>query len=160
MWFHPSGTPTANPCWPIHFRSILFCDVLFCVGVVVGFDPRFPPSPDPLRRTAQKFRSFLPSLAPIFALFFSLSGCLLVLVVFLKPPPSNVDVWALGLLCETPAASGPLGLHTITQELQTRTLEGSDKKTAKMVAGEGKRRNFGPPTLRGPRSKWIWPKLD
>ena len=34
-----------------------------------------------------------------------------------------MPVWALGLWCETPAASGPSGFHTTTRELQTCTLE-------------------------------------
>ena len=34
-----------------------------------------------------------------------------------------MHVWALGLWCETPAASGPPGLHTTTRELQTCTFE-------------------------------------
>ena len=60
----------------------------------------------------------------------------------------------LGLSCETPAASGPLGLHTKTRELQTYTLEGPgasnttkkpredpqrERKRTKMRAGEGKK---------------------
>ena len=36
-----------------------------------------------------------------------------------------MHVWALGLSCETPAASGPPGPHTTTRELQTRTFTGS-----------------------------------
>ena len=36
--------------------------------------------------------------------------------------PEGVGPKALGSLCETPAALGPLGLHTTARELQTRTL--------------------------------------
>ena len=35
-----------------------------------------------------------------------------------------MHVWALWLSCETPAASGPPGLHTTARELQTCTFEG------------------------------------
>ena len=34
-----------------------------------------------------------------------------------------MHVWALGLSCETPAASGPPRLHMTTRELQTCTFE-------------------------------------
>ena len=80
------------------------------------------------------------------------------------PEPCNVHFWALGLSCETPAASGPV-LHTTTRELQTRTLKGSgasnttkipredtqiDTKRAKWWESEKKKaRNFGASTLRG-----------
>ena len=67
------------------------------------------------------------------------------------------------LVCETPAASGPPGLHKTTREIQTCTFEGfrasnttkiqrkdqqEREKRMKIVAGEerGKKaRNFGPP---------------
>ena len=60
---------------------------------------------------------------------------------------------ALGLSCETPAASGPPGLHTTTRELQTYTFDGPGasnttkipredpqrgKKRTNFAAGEGK----------------------
>ena len=76
---------------------------------------------------------------------------------------------ALGLSCETPAASGPLGLHTTTRELQTYTFERPanttkipredhqrGKKNTNFVAGEGKKSakfcspNPSGPTLRAP----------
>ena len=75
---------------------------------------------------------------------------------------------ALGLWCETPAASGPPGLHTTTPELQTCTFDGrgaskhhqknhekthSEKqKRAKLVAGDGKKnaKFWALPPLRGP----------
>ena len=58
---------------------------------------------------AQNFALFFPSPAPIFALFFffflSLWGSSRgLLVVFEARGPSNVQTWALGLSCETPAA--------------------------------------------------------
>ena len=37
--------------------------------------------------------------------------------------PRNVHVWALGLSCETPGASGPPGLHMTTRELQKCRFE-------------------------------------
>ena len=80
--------------WPIHFWPILFCDVLLCVvlGVVCWCGcwfwtlrfplapdpPSDPPAPDPLALgttpllTAQNITLFVPSPAPIFALFVSL----------------------------------------------------------------------------------------
>ena len=73
-----------------------------------------------------------------------------------------MHVWALGLWCETPAASGPPGLHTTTRELQTCTFEApalqhttripreDPRETQKERNGGGKgkkkRENFGPPT--------------
>ena len=82
-------------------------------------------------------------------------------------------VWALGLSCETPAASGPPGLHTTTRELQTCTFERpgasnttkipredpqKGKKRTNFSAGEGKKSPppfgpppFGPPLCLGPR---------
>ena len=74
--------------------------------------------------------------------------------------PSNEHVWALGLSCETSAASGPPGLHTTARELQTRTFEfpgasnttkipredsQRETKRAKMGAGEKKRAKFWAP---------------
>ena len=59
----------------------------------------------------RKIRSFLPSLG-VWCVF---QG---------RDPQSNVHVSALRLPCETPAASGPPGLHTTTRELQTCTYEG------------------------------------
>ena len=77
-----------------------------------------------------------------------------------------MHVWALGLWCETPTASGPPGLHTTTRELQTGTFDGPgaskhhQKTTRRHTAretksenGGGRRKkaqNFGHPTLRGP----------
>ena len=72
-----------------------------------------------------------------------------------------MDVWALGLSCETPAASGPPGLHMTTRELQTCTFErpGASNTTKNSTkgptrdgeknencGGRGKKkaRNFGP----------------
>ena len=90
-----------------------------------------------------------------------------------------MHVGAHWLSCETPAASGPPGLHMTTRELQTRTFErpGASnttkipredpqrgKKRMKFPVGEGKKRakfwaphpsrstfsGFGPPPLRAP----------
>ena len=76
-----------------------------------------------------------------------------------------MHVWALGLSCETRAASGPPGLHTTTRELRTCTFDGPalpnttkkpreppperETKRANMERErEKKKRNFlGPPTL-------------
>ena len=76
-----------------------------------------------------------------------------------------MHVWALGLWCETPAASGPRGLHTTTRELQTCTFVGPgaskhhpkttrrpeerEKERNWWWETEEKARNFGPSTLRG-----------
>ena len=71
-----------------------------------------------------KISHFFPSPAGNFILS-SLSGGSFrgILVVFEAPGRSNVHVWALGLLRETPAALGPAGLLSTTRELQTRTFE-------------------------------------
>ena len=81
-----------------------------------------PPFPwTPFSWTAQNFALFFP-LPPKNSFFSSLSGCLLVEFwwCFEAPGPSNVHVWALGLSCETPAAS----VGQKSRELQTRTFEG------------------------------------
>ena len=73
----------------------------------------------------------------------------------------------IGMSCEAPAASGPPGLHTTTQELQTCTFEGSGASNTtkiprkgptregeknKNCGGRGKKKReiLGPPTVRGP----------
>ena len=94
-----------------------------------------------------------------------------------RPGPSNVHVWALGLSCETPAASRPPGLHTTTRELQTCNLtppalqtppkiprEHPQRKTkrAKMVRERKNKRKildlppFGAPPF-GAHFFWVWP---
>ena len=85
-----------------------------------------------LRRTAQNFDLFSP--LPPFSLFcVSLFGCLLVEFwwCFRRLGPSNVHLWALGLSCEAPAASGPPGFHTKARELQTFTFESPGASTPK-----------------------------
>ena len=63
---------------------------------------------------------------------------------------------ALGLLCETPAASGPSGLHTTTRELQTCTFDGPGAskhhhKTTRRTHNEReKERNWWDTGRRGP----------
>ena len=105
--------------------------MLLLFRVVVGLDSAGPP----------KISLFFPSPTTV-SLFFSLTVCLLVEYWwFLEAPgPSNVHVWALGLWCETPAASGAPGQrrHTVRE------------KKSEMVAGKGKKREilglppFGP----------------
>ena len=98
-------------------RVVLCCVVLCCfiscvgVGFKVWFGPPFPWTALPLDRP--KFRSFFPSPAAKFVLFFPLWGSFRgILVVFETPGRSNVRVWSsLGLSCETPPhQTGPPGL--------------------------------------------------
>ena len=90
-------------------------------------------------------------------------------------------VWALGLSCETPAASGPPGLHTTARELQTCTfqapaLQKTHQNSTRRHPGREERKlwwerkkkreilaphpsgppPFGPPTLRTPHFFWVW----
>ena len=120
------------------------------------------PSPGPPKNfgffslSRHKIRSFLPSLR-VFS--WNFGG------VFEGRGPSNVHVWALWLLCETPEALGPPGLRTRTRELQTCTLERPGLQNTTKIPREDtqrgkkrifkrergkKERNFGPPTLRAP----------
>ena len=115
-----------------------------------------------------KFWFFFP-LPPQNSFFSSLSSGLLVEFwwCFLKARgPSNVHVWALWLLCETPEALGPPGLRTRTRELQTCTLERpglqnttkipredtqrGKKKEFLSGRGEKKREILGPPPFGPP----------
>ena len=80
---------------------------------------RTPSGLTTLRRTAQNFALFSPSPTMFSFFFLSLGVFSLNFGGFWKR-----RVWALGLWCETPAASGPPGLHTITLELQTYTFDG------------------------------------
>ena len=138
----------------------------------VGGSSRFPkiwldpPSAGPPR---PKFRSFFPLSRPNF-----LSGVLSLNFggVFEGRDASNVHVWALGLSCETPAASHdnlrtPKRAHFRAPALQTppkfheKTPQKEEKRT-KMGVGEGKKgakfwaphpsgpHPFGPPPLRAP----------
>ena len=99
------------------------CVLLFvcclCVGVVCWFHGTALPGTalpgTALPTTAQNFALFSP-LPPQCSFFSSLSWVVLSWNfggVFEAPEHSNVHVWALGLLCETPAALGPfpLGPH-------------------------------------------------
>ena len=77
--------------------------LLFCCCCVVGLDPP-QPTPD-----LPKISRFFSSPALIFDLFLSLSLGVFSWNfggVFEASGPSNVHVWALGLSCETLAASG------------------------------------------------------
>ena len=70
-----------------------------------------------------KFRAFFPSPAAKFVLFFPLWGSSRgFLVVFEAPGHSNVQVWALGLSCEAPAAPKPPGFHTTAREPKSAHL--------------------------------------
>ena len=55
-----------------------------------------------------------------------------------------------GLLCETLALLGPLGLHTTAQELQTCTPEGRGFRSHHRFHKTTKRGNFGPYHPSGP----------
>ena len=90
----------------------MLCGVLCGVSVVCVQDlgaPPEPPSPEPPSAGPRKISLFIfPSPATIFILSSLSWGCSReMLVVFEAPGPSNVHVWALGMSCETPAASGP-----------------------------------------------------
>ena len=87
------GHPLPNPLCCVVCRCCCCCGVVWCgvsvrcvFKIFVGaskiwalpLTPRLSLRRTPLRRTAQNFARFFPSPAPIFALFFSLSGGLLV----------------------------------------------------------------------------------
>ena len=99
------------------FPPVFFDFFIFSNGPLPPSDSAGPPPLDSLRRTslrrtAQNFALFLPSPAPIFALFPSLWGSSRgILVVFEEPGASSVHVWssrAVMSFGEPP----PLGLHT------------------------------------------------
>ena len=160
---------------------LLCCCVLLCVVLPLrpstGPPASTSPAGPPLRRTAPpldrpKFRSLFSLSRRIFVLFLfwgeSSRGSL---VVFEAPGPSNVHVWALGLSCEAPAASGPPGLHMTTREHQTCTFEGPGlqktppKFNEKTPKERGKERKFGQ-NHDGQKKDWRklaksgWPKRD
>ena len=102
-----------------------------------------------------------PHAGPLpFSLFLSLFGCLLVdFWCFRRSGHSNVPIWALGLSCETPAASGPPGLHTTTRELQTRTIEGSGASNTTKIPRKDPQRETKRAKVGGEREKsakfWV-----
>ena len=105
--------------------------------------PDRPSAGPPLRWTAPppdrpKSRSFFSSLPPEISFFLlSLRGLLVEFWwCFRRPGRSYVHVWALWLLCETPAGSGPSGLHTTTRDLQTWTFQGPGASNTTKITRE------------------------
>ena len=77
----------------------------------------------------------------------------------IKIRDSSLHVWALGLSCENPAASGPPGLHMTTRELQTCTFERTGASNTTKIPRKrptkegGKNKNCGG---RGKKSAKFW----
>ena len=156
--------------------SVCCCQCVGCWVLVLvwSFGPSRSPPPDH-PGGPPKISLFLFPLPPPFR---SCSLCLRVeFWWFLWSVGACVHVWALGLSCETTAASGPPELHTTPRELQTRTFDGPDaskhhqkttrrhperhKKEQKWERRGKNSAKFGAPTLRGPTLQepdffWVW----
>ena len=143
----------------MHNKCCVLCVVLLCVGcwvlgVVVGFwtlrFPRCAGPPGAGPPHAPKFRPFFLLSTP-FSLFCLSLGCLLVEFWWCsrRPGPSNVPVWALGLLRETQAAERDPGASKHHQN-STRRHPERDKKSENGSGRRKKARNFGGPPYGGP----------
>ena len=116
LW--PTLANPRQPIWPANVGPSIFvrCCVLLCVVCCCGCGSCLwcgcwfgPPAPDPLPPDRPTFRSFFSSPVRSFCL-------------------SLVFSWNFGGVFEgrdpqTPASSGPPGLHTTTRELQTCTFD-------------------------------------
>ena len=154
-------------CVCVVLRVVCVCCVFcacVCVCVCVSSEPSSarppsagPPAPDLPPPDRPNFRALFLLLLP-FSHLFSLSGGLLVffslwgssrgiVVVFWRPAPSNVHVWALGLSCDAPAAWGPPASGR-----GFRRLESKDTALTPLGPHPSK-----PPA---PKKKENWPKSN